>query len=219
MKLEAAIFDLDGTLVDTEGRNFEAWNCALAPFGIVLSEADYAGYVGKSGNIIETELQKSYGKAMPGLYKMKDKFVEGAWQEGKISCMPFAHESIGFFRSRGLKIGIATGTTRRLAKLKVERADFGSLHTLVVREDVKNVKPAPDIYLLAVERLGLPAGRCVAFEDTQFGVESAVAAGLKCYAIPNKYSRGQDFSKAGEVFIDLWQAVKHVAEAYALFNL
>jgi len=64
--------------------------------------------------------------------------------------------------------------------------------------------------VLTVERLGLKSETCLAIEDTQYGVESAKAAGLTCLAIPNKFSQGQDFSKADAVFKSLRGVVDYV---------
>ena len=68
-------------------------------------------------------------------------------------------------------------------------------------------KPAPDCYLLAAQRLGLAPAQCVAIEDTQAGVTSAVAAGMACVAVPHALSRHQDFSRASAVVDSLADAV------------
>jgi beta-phosphoglucomutase-like phosphatase (HAD superfamily) len=69
--------------------------------------------------------------------------------------------------------------------------------------EVKRGKPYPDIYLAALKDIGLSARECLAIEDTQYGVESAKAAGLICFAIPGEFSKKQNFSKADNVFKNL----------------
>ena len=72
-------------------------------------------------------------------------------------------------------------------------------------EDVGALKPDPEVYRTALERLGLPAAKCLAFEDTHNGVASATGAGVPVVVTPSRYSAGQDFSAATMVLDDLTQ--------------
>jgi beta-phosphoglucomutase-like phosphatase (HAD superfamily) len=67
---------------------------------------------------------------------------------------------------------------------------------IVARNDVTRYKPAPDVFLLAAERLRVPPDQCVVLEDAEKGVRAAHAAGMKCIAIPNRHTRDNDFSLA-----------------------
>jgi beta-phosphoglucomutase-like phosphatase (HAD superfamily) len=69
--------------------------------------------------------------------------------------------------------------------------------------------------LLATKKLGLKPKECLAFEDTQYGLESAKSAGLICFAIPNKFSKNQDFSKADKIFKNLKEVIEHFKNSYA----
>ncbi|MBV8046750.1 MAG: HAD-IA family hydrolase, partial [Paludibacterium sp.] len=77
-----------------------------------------------------------------------------------------------------------------------EHACFSHFATMVTRDDVAYSKPEPDVYLLALERLELLPDECVAVEDTEAGVRAALAAGLRCVAVPTDLSREHDFSGA-----------------------
>ena len=74
---------------------------------------------------------------------------------------------------------------------------------MVCGEDVTALKPDPEVYRTALDRLGLPAEQCLAFEDTRNGVDSAIGAGLRVVVTPSLYSEGQDFSAATTVLEDL----------------
>ncbi|NCB12217.1 MAG: DNA recombination protein RmuC, partial [Erysipelotrichia bacterium] len=83
---------------------------------------------------------------------------------------------------------------------KLEKNNFLNFFPIIVAgDDVKRSKPWPDTYLLAVEKLGLKPSECLAFEDTQYGLQSAKNAGVYCFAIPNEYSVRQDFSRSAKV--------------------
>lgn len=129
----------------------------------------------------------------------------------KISLMPYAKEAVELFKSNGLKIALASGSPWKEVMLKLRNTSLSGLFPLVITgSDVERGKPYPDIYLLASKRLGLRPSECISFEDTQAGVESAKAAGLKCFAIPCEYTRQQDFSKADGIFESLEEAVRMV---------
>ena len=77
-------------------------------------------------------------------------------------------------------------------------------------DDVRHSKPAPDCYLLAIERLGLPAADCIAIEDTEHGVAAAAGAGISCLALPTAMSRHHDFTQAAAVLDGMDAAVDYV---------
>jgi hypothetical protein len=81
--------------------------------------------------------------------------------------------------------------------------DLRCFDAVVCGEDVTALKPDPEVYKIALQRLGLPAERCLAFEDTRNGVDSAIGAGLRVVVTPSLYSAGQDFSTATTVLEDL----------------
>jgi len=78
---------------------------------------------------------------------------------------------------------------------------------IITKDDVLKGKPAPDIYLEAMKRLGLRGGECLAVEDTEHGLEAAKRAGAFCFAIPQEFSIGQNFSKADKVLESLKDVV------------
>ena len=110
-------------------------------------------------------------------------------------------------RATPLKLAIATTTSRvnleGLARRFPGELDLDGFDVVVCGEDVTALKPDPEVYRTALDRLALPAGRCLAFEDTRNGVESAVGAGLRVVVTPSLYSTGQDFSAAAMVLDDL----------------
>jgi HAD superfamily hydrolase (TIGR01509 family) len=210
MQFKGLIFDLDGVLVDSEYFQWQGWVLPLRKFGIELSKEEYFHYAGKTASIIEGELIKNYNLDIkPGsLFHEKEKLLIEWFESGDLPLMPFAREAIEFFQGLNLKLAICSGGPRDEVHLKLKRKDLVKYFPVVVsRDDVINGKPSPDMYALAAEKIGLPPEECFSFEDTMYGLQAAKAAGLTCYAIPNEYSRKQDFSSADKVFKNLNEAV------------
>jgi HAD superfamily hydrolase (TIGR01509 family) len=125
--------------------------------------------------------------------------------------MPFAKEAGELLsNNHQFNIALCSGGPSEEILTKLEKNDFVKYFSIITAgSDVEKSKPYPDIYLLAVERLGLKPEECLAFEDTQYGLQSAKSAGVFCFVIPNEYSIKQDFSKADKVISSLKEAIDY----------
>ncbi len=211
-KIKGVVFDLDGVLIDTEGLQIKAWIKVLKDYGIFLpkvSEKDLLSFRGKSAEFIANQLKRRYGLKVQEkeLVKKRDEYILKIYQKREIKLMPQAKEALKFFRLF-YPIALASTGSKKEVLIKLKKSSLKKYFSVIVsREDVKRGKPAPDIYLKAVKKLKLKPQNCLAIEDTQYGVESAKSAGLFCFAIPNKYSKKQDFSKADKIFHSLKEIV------------
>lgn len=215
--LKGALFDLDGTLLDTEYYQWQGWLETLKPLGISLAKEDYLNYTGKSGKEIEKELIEKYNlKIKEGSLLEKKKKISKEWLKVKpIKILPFAVEALEFLMSKGVELAVVSGGTREEVEIKLNRSGLGFLFKFIVSgDDVKKGKPEPDVYLYGTRKINLLPGECIVFEDTQYGVESAKLAGLICLAIPNEFSDKQDFSKADAVCNNLREAAEWVRKKY-----
>ena len=217
--IKAAVFDCDGVLVDTEGLQWQSWVEALKPFKVTVSKEQYLTYAGKRGDIIEDEIIRDYSLDVKkgSLLEEKETIVVRYFNEKELEKMFFALEAVHFFQNQKMKLACVSGSTRAELLIKFKQGGFENLFPVIVAGDeVERGKPFPDMYLKASELLNEKAEDCVVFEDTQYGVESAIAAGMKCIAIPNQYSLQQDFSKATIVVSNLKEAVDwckaHIAD-------
>nr|MDH4449056.1 HAD-IA family hydrolase [Rhodoferax sp.] len=120
-------------------------------------------------------------------------------------------ESLARLHMAGLRKGVVTGA-RMFAIASTLRSHTlaPEFEVVISADEVVHSKPAPECYLLALERMGLEAHEVVALEDTEHGVASAIAAGLACVAIPTAMSAVQDFSAATVVLPDMAAAVDWV---------
>jgi HAD superfamily hydrolase (TIGR01509 family) len=126
-----------------------------------------------------------------------------------IRLMPYAAETLEYFKGKGLKIALVTASPRDNVKIIFERNGLGHyFDTMVTRSDVELSKPDPESYLKAVAALGVEKEDCVAFEDTLNGLRAAKGAGVTCYAIQHDEAQHAVLSIADKIFLSLDEAVK-----------
>jgi HAD superfamily hydrolase (TIGR01509 family) len=122
---------------------------------------------------------------------------------------------------RGLRLAIATTTNRpnvdALVEATMGRPAGEVFEVIAAGDEVKAKKPAPDVYVAALERLGLPASACLALEDSRNGLRSAGAAGIATIVSPSRYTTGEDFTGAVAV-VDDFAALSGIDEIAALLS-
>ena len=218
MELKALIFDVDGTLAETEEVHRQAFNETFAAQGIAWhwSKEDYRTLLRTTGG--KERMAKHRGTTGSGpsdaqiaeLHKAKTKRYVEIIASGQVDLLPGVAELIARARAAGLRIAIATTTTRANVDALIEatfrRPPTDLFEVIAAGDEVAKKKPAPDVYLLALQTLGLPPAACLAFEDSRAGLASAKAAGLRVVLTPSEYTRGDDFSVADWLIADLTAA-------------
>ena len=196
--IQAVIFDMDGLMIDSEPLHKEAWQITLRHFGYELDEALFAQLVGLRTREDAVLLREHFHlpvKAEVLARQRNDLFL--ASLPGRVKPMPGLRELIAQVRGCGLFSAVATSGERRYVDAVVRELNLdGVFDAMAVAEDVARGKPAPDVYLLAARRLGLPPAQCLALEDAPNGVLAAKAAGVRCVAVPNETTRSLDLSAA-----------------------
>ena len=204
MTLKAILFDHDGTLVDSEVTHFQLWQAILTKYNIELSEQDYKDFHSGTPTPRNSEILVNKYKLTitpEVLAEQKEKRTHKFLANNTFTLMPDSLDTIQYFHKMGLKLGVVTGAgrfgvTSTLQGHKLEKY----FDVITTGEDVAKSKPDPDVYLLAMERLSVEPSECIAIEDTENGIRSAIAAGLVCCAVRNDYSAGHDLSIATKVF-------------------
>jgi beta-phosphoglucomutase-like phosphatase (HAD superfamily) len=182
--IAAAIFDFDGTLVDTMPLHFEAYRQVLAEVGIELSEADFYENIG--GNARETIPKFLRGRECPltvaEIHARKKEAVNQIFRKSDILVLESA-KLLPLFAGR-VPMALVSSGSRPGIEIVLARLDWRRYFSVVVTgEDAPRGKPAPDLFLLAAEKLAVPPAGCMAFEDTPAGLEAAAAAGMRVFDV------------------------------------
>lgn len=179
------IFDMDGVLVASGPAHAASWRLLARRDGIEISESDFKQQFGRpSRDIVRTIWGAQTTDAE---VKRIDDAKEAAYRDlirGMVPLTIGVREALHGLRAAGLKIAIGTSGPRENVELVLAESRLAPLFDAVVTGfDVQHGKPAPDCFLLAAERIGLPAGACVVVEDAPVGIQAALAAGMKCIAL------------------------------------
>jgi beta-phosphoglucomutase family hydrolase len=173
------VFDCDGTIADTMPLHYEAWVAALGEHGVEFPEALFYEMGGiPTARIIEI-LNERHGHAMP-VQETAD-YKEELYVKliPRVKPVEAVVGVIQRYHGR-LPMAVATGGTRAICTKTLASLDLLKYFPhMVTADDVPHGKPAPDIFLEAARRIGVPPGDCVAFEDADLGVQSARAAGMR----------------------------------------
>lgn len=203
--IEAVLFDLDGLMADSEPLAEWAWRQVLARYGQQwereISHQILGLRVADSARLICQRFQLPISPAQAAAER--DRLFLAAVPE-RLRARPGLQPLLDELVARRLPLGVATSGHRRYVALALETLGLTDrFHAVVTGEDVLHGKPAPDIYLLAAQRLGVAPQRCMALEDAPLGLAAAHAAGMLCVAVPNAHTAGGDFSAAAHVFPSL----------------
>jgi HAD superfamily hydrolase (TIGR01509 family) len=186
--VEAALFDMDGLLLDTEAIYIEALQVAARGLGYPdLPLALCHSTAGVTGPVRNRMIAEHYGEGFV-IDAFREHFTVHVRRltEGGIPLKPGVVELLDYLGGRGLPLAVATSARRPTAENHLGKAGLlGRFSALVTRDDVARTKPHPDVYLEAARRLGAAPERCVAFEDSNVGLEAAHAAGTMAFMVPD----------------------------------
>ena len=204
--VEAVIFDMDGTLIDSEAVYIAGMQDAARTLGLPLPIDLCHAMVGVPSHECNLMLQEHYGPGFD-LTVFRGHFGQSVQRQMKerVPVKSGAVELLDFLGAQGLPLAIATSAGRATAERNLGRAGLlDRFVTLATRDDVEHPKPAPDLYLEAARRLGLAPERCVAFEDSSIGIVAAHAAGMRAVMVidilpPTEEARAKCFHVAQDL--------------------
>jgi beta-phosphoglucomutase family hydrolase len=185
------IFDLDGTLVDTMPLHYRAWDAAMRHAGLQcqLDEELFYSLGGVPTRRVAQLIGEHYKLPVDpdAVFHHKESLFHDLQADAKLIApvADFAHRV-----AKTHPVAIASGGPRAIVNRSLELTGLRPLFKVVVSaDDVVHGKPAPDMFLLAAEKMGVPAGQCLVFEDAEPGMRAAEAAGMQWVRVPSRVKR------------------------------
>jgi beta-phosphoglucomutase len=181
----AAIWDVDGTLVDTAELHFDAWVRIARELSKPFTRADFAATFGRRNpEIIHYLFGDQYDDAaVAAIGERKELYYRAAAEKG-VTLLPGVRELLDGCATQGFRQAVGSSAPRVNLELILELTKTRSyFQAIVAMEDTTRGKPDPQVFLTAASKLGVPPARCVVFEDAIAGVQAAKAGGMKCVAV------------------------------------
>lgn len=187
------IFDLDGTLVDTMPLHYRAWDETMRHVGLKcqLDEELFYSLGGVPTKRVAELIAEHYGLTIDvmAVFDHKEALFVELQKDAKLI------EPVAAFARRAAlthPVSIASGGPRDIVRRMLELSGLRPLfdyERVITPEDVEHGKPAPDMFLLAAKRMGVPPARCLVFEDAEPGMRAAEAAGMKWVRVPSRAAK------------------------------
>jgi putative hydrolase of the HAD superfamily len=198
MRIDALVFDFDGLLMDTETTSLRVWQHLWRSHGLELDTGTF--FAPHGGNVIAERYAALAAAVGPGYDQAASHAMRLAYRDELHAALELSDGIVAWLdeaRDLGLRLAIASSSPRHWIVDHLSRVGYlDRFELLACGDEVSSAKPAPDVYVLALDRLGVPADRAVAFEDTTHGAAAARAAGLRCVAIPHPHADPALFTAA-----------------------
>ncbi|MCK5893396.1 MAG: HAD family phosphatase [Endozoicomonadaceae bacterium] len=210
----AILLDLDGTLIDTELFYRRIWQSTADEFAIDLSDTLYRKFIGIRLNEC-FQLITDLGGAGFSLSRFKERLrqqEDSGWQAG-IDCKLGSNELLQFLHNRKIPMALVTSAGQAKISQVMNQYHWSAYFRFTISgEDIEQPKPAPESYLKAAKKLGLPPDECLALEDSNIGMRSALGAGCRAIMIPDLDEPDASVQKHTEQrFPDLFSVITYLS--------
>ncbi len=185
---KAAIFDMDGLLLDSERPIRDAWLQVAAHNGVGLTEDIYLQWVGRREADIKAQYGEFFGPKLPFALACEQvrALVSQRYAAEGYAVKAGAVELLSWLAEMGIPCGVASSTRQAEVQRRLERAGLRDFFAIITGGDeVTRGKPHPDLFFLAAQRLGVEPHHCLVFEDSEYGAQGAVAAGMAAVIVPD----------------------------------
>ncbi len=192
--MKAAIFDLDGVLIDSQELHRQAWNEELKKYEAIISKSEFSKLFGKTGKDILTRVKEQKGinidlNEIPGFVFQKNQHFRKIARK-KLRPIQGAKKLLQALKRHGYKTALATSAPKENVKFFFEILKLNKyLDAYVCADDITHGKPHPEVFQKAAKKIGAKPNQCVVIEDAKHGIEGAKAAGMKCIAVATTHKK------------------------------
>lgn len=179
-KIKAVIFDMDGVIFDTEMVYLKVWSEVFEKYGYKMTKEIYSSVLGTGRENVKKVFLSKFGSNLPidDMYIEKDKNLAKEIEKG----VPLKHgvcEILEYLKENNFKIALATSALSERVFKQLKQANIESFfNAIVCRDEVKETKPNPDIFLKAADKLSISPEQCIVIEDSNAGIEAAFNASM-----------------------------------------
>lgn len=203
MGIKAVISDLDGVIVNSEAEHFLSFQKMLrVDYAIDYTKEENKEFLGTTDVHVFTILKSRYPQIKDSLTQLIKRRTELFLEifKNRAKALAGVESLFSYLKSQNIPLAVGTSASRGVMNFTLDTLKLKHyFKTLVCADDVKQGKPAPDIYLEVSKRLNILPESCLVLEDSHYGVQAAKAAGMKCIAIPCGPTLKQNFSHADHV--------------------
>lgn len=194
---------MDGVIIDSEPIYFQIQKKVFDKLGFYVSDEEYNTFIGLGVRTMWERLKsfRILSQSIEELIKLNNKMILDFFKEyQEIQTIPYFRKFLNSVLKEGMKVAVASSTSKATIKVILEKLNLLKPFDVIISgEEVKNGKPAPDIFLETARRLKLPSESCIVIEDSANGVIAAKNAKMKCIGFSNPNSGSQNLSKADRV--------------------
>jgi HAD superfamily hydrolase (TIGR01509 family) len=204
--IRALVFDFDGLILETETPAYDTWAEIYKEHGQELPLDRWFDYIGREGGFFDAadHLAALIGEGFDRDAARARRDARKTELIAVLDVMVGVREYVADAKRLGLRLAVASSSSRKWVVGHLERLRLrAEWDAVLTRDDVARTKPAPDLYLAAVNALGVAPNEAVAFEDSRNGIAAAKEAGLLCVAVPNALTARMDLSRADLKLVSL----------------
>ncbi len=188
--IEAIIFDMDGTVIDSTRNDFTAWTRVFDEYDYAFSFEEYVRVLGAKGSEIIEERLELGREEVDKMLKRKESYFQEELDKNGLRLIPHVEELLKEIKSMDLKTALATGSGDEKLKMIFERLNIEQYFDVILTaDDVQHGKPDPEIFLNAAKKLGVSPEQAIVMEDAENGVRAAKAGNMLCIAITSTHTR------------------------------
>lgn len=180
-KIKGVLFDMDGVIFDTEKAYLETWTKVFKSYGYDLKRETYISIMGTGRDNAVRTFKEALGNDIPmeDMYKDKDRILKEIIESGSVPLKPGAVEILTYLRENNIKTALATSARMWRAETQLKMSGIKDMFDKITcGDEIKNLKPDPDIFLKSAQKLALNPDECIVIEDSPAGIQAAFNAGM-----------------------------------------